>query len=58
MCMDPETTLKAPIYNMFSYQSSPLSINVFSYIESLEKQGAHHVGILKIVPPDEWVPRR
>jgi len=27
------------------------------YIESLEKQGAHLAGILKIVPPNEWVPR-
>lgn len=28
------------------------------YIESLEEKGHHLVGIIKIVPPDEWQPRR
>ena len=28
------------------------------YIEQLEKRGAHKAGICKIVPPEEWVPRK
>ena len=28
------------------------------YVEYLESQGAHKAGIVKIVPPPEWVPRK
>ena len=28
------------------------------YVEYMESQGAHKAGIAKVIPPDEWIPRR
>ena len=32
--------------------------NFGKYIEYMESQGAHKVGLAKIVPPIEWIPRK
>ncbi|KAF4524768.1 hypothetical protein B566_EDAN012390 [Ephemera danica] len=28
------------------------------FIDYIEKQGAHHAGLAKVIPPKEWVPRK
>jgi jumonji domain-containing protein 2 len=28
------------------------------YIRHIESAGGHHAGICKIIPPDEWIPRK
>jgi jumonji domain-containing protein 2 len=32
--------------------------NFAKYIEYIESQGAHKIGLAKIIPPKEWCPRR
>jgi jumonji domain-containing protein 2 len=32
--------------------------NFSSYIDYIESQGAHKIGLAKIIPPDEWIPRK
>ena len=29
-----------------------------TYVEHLESKGAHKAGIVKVVPPPEWIPRK
>lgn len=33
-------------------------INFAGYIEYMESRGAHRAGLVKIIPPKEWIPRR
>ncbi|EDW58766.1 probable lysine-specific demethylase 4A [Drosophila virilis] len=33
-------------------------INFAGYIEYMESRGAHKAGLVKIIPPKEWIPRR
>lgn len=28
------------------------------YVEYIESQGAHKIGLAKIIPPKEWIPRK
>ncbi|CAF3314149.1 unnamed protein product [Rotaria sp. Silwood2] len=32
--------------------------NFSSYVSKIESQGAHKIGLAKIVPPKQWIPRK
>lgn len=53
--MSIETSeLQVPIF----YPTYEEFENFSSYVSKIESQGAHKIGLAKIVPPKEWAPRK
>lgn len=55
----PLTTTTSSHYNVPVFRPTMDEFKNFSkYIEYIETQNAHKIGLAKVIPPKEWCPRR